>query len=69
MEVESKRKAPPEPNKYLIMLRASAIRMHWSPARERQARGSIATGWVPMDASQDFCRLVSDRCRRGRPPC
>ena len=73
MEVAAKRQrretVEPLPNEYLIMLRASAVRMKWSPSRERQAKGSIAAGWRPPDASQAFCRLVSDRCRRGRPPC
>ncbi len=53
-----------DPNEHLIMLEASAIRMKWSPHRERVARGSIVEGWTPPDASAEFVELVARRCRR-----
>lgn len=53
-----------DPNEYLIQLEASAIRMHWTPYRERLSRGCIAEGVLPIDASSDLSRLMSDRCRR-----
>lgn len=54
------------PNELLIQLRASAIRMSWSPSEERRRRGCISHGVAPLDASPDFCRIVADRCGRSR---
>lgn len=54
-----------DPNEYLIMLRASAVRMHWTPERERQARGSIRTGVTPVDAPAEFSYLAA-RSRTSR---
>lgn len=65
MEAHKRAKPIVEPNEYLIQLRASAIRMHWSPHRERVARGSIVEGWTPPDASAEFVELVARKCRRG----
>lgn len=53
-----------DPNEYLIQLEASAIRMHWTPYRERLSRGCLVEGVLPPDASGDLCRVMSDRCRR-----
>lgn len=50
-----------DPNELLIQLEASALRQHWTPAREAHARGSILTGWTPPDANADLCRLMSWR--------
>lgn len=47
-----------DPNELLIMLEASALRQHWTPAREAHARGSILTGWTPPDADRELCRLM-----------
>lgn len=48
-----------DPNELLIMLEASALRQHWTPAREAHARGSILTGWTPPDADRELCRLMA----------
>jgi hypothetical protein len=42
-----------EPNEYLIMLEASAVRMHWSPEEESRRRGQ-RNGWTPPDASESI---------------
>lgn len=54
------------PNELLIQLRASAIRQHWTPYRERQARGCLSCGVAPLDAPPEFSALADRNARRSR---
>lgn len=62
-------RSPVDPNEYEIMLRASAIRMTWSPDEEARRRAAM-NGWTPPDVSNEavvaLAGLPSQRCWSSR---
>lgn len=47
-----------DPNEYEIMLRASAIRLTWSPAEEERRRGGNCQ-WMPPDVSESAVSVLA----------